>query len=547
MSCPPEWVLGAYAEDELQDAERSGAESHLVGCESCRRRVVELQAEARVISDVLWDRAPLEAPAPEVVAPAKGLATGVPVTLGVLASVIAVLGFLFESRMPSGMDWARPARWFGVHEMILDVLFTLRDEVPGMVELALAIAVTASVAALITFVSSALLRRIGDPRALGGVLLLGLGLVLGGPSSARAATEFRLDESVHIGPDQVLERGLVHSGDSLVIDGKVVGDVVAFAERVTIRGIVEGDVWVMTREFELSGEVEGNLHVLGEQSRISGKVEGSLYLGSDRATLAPKAQIARDALVVADRFVHEGTIGRDLTALVSRGEIQGSVGRHAEFWCEHLEVRAGTIVAGDLTAHVNDAEDARIDEAVEVGGARDVLSGDRALRRIRSHYQSPTFYLWRLVWLAAAFAVGLLLHRLAPSLFEGRVASSAEFFRAFGLGFAFAVLTPVVLLLLALTLVGVPLALIGGASFLLAWYLAVILVATLVGRAILSPESDSLRSQGLALLLGLLLVTFAFHLPWIGGLLRFVGMLLGAGLLVDRAVSAWNARRVPAY
>ena len=431
--------------------------------------------------------------------------------------------------------------------MILDVLFTLRDEVPGMVEFALAIAVTASVAALITFVSSALLRRIENPRALGGVLLLGLGLALGATSSARASTEFRLDESVHVGPDEVLERGLVNSGESLVIEGKVLGDVVAFSERVAIRGIVEGDVWLIAREFELSGEVKGNLHAVGEQLRISGKVEGSLYVASDRATLGPEAEIARDAFVVSDRFVHEGTIGRDLTALISHGEIQGSIGRHAEFWSERLEVRAGTTVAGDLTAHVDDAEDARIDEAAMVGGTRDVLSGDAALRHLRSRYEKPAFYLWRLVWLAAAFGVGLLLHRLAPRLFDGQVASGAEFFRALGFGFAFAVLGPLVLLLLTLTVVGIPLALIGAAVYALAWYLAVILVATLVGRAITSPESDSLRSQGLALLLGLVIVTFAFHLPWIGGLLRFVGMLLGAGLLVDRALVVWNERSVQAY
>ncbi|MCP3985036.1 MAG: hypothetical protein GY723_11645 [bacterium] len=543
MSCPPEWSLGAYADGELTDAERSDAEGHLVGCERCRRLVVELQAEARLVSDVLCERAPAEAPPRQVASPARGLATGFPVTLGAIASVVAVFGFLFESRLPSGVEWARPGRWLGVHEMILDVLFTMRDEVPGMVELALAIAVTASVAALITFVSSALLRRVGDSRAIGGVLLLGLGVALGDASPARAAADVRFDQSVHIAPDEVIERGLLNTGESLIIEGKVVGDVVAFSERVTIRGVVDGDVWMMGRELEVSGEVKGNLHAFGEQTRISGKVGGSFYSGSDRVTLEPEAEIARDAFVMSGRFVHDGKVGRDLTGLFSRGEIQGSVGRHAESWSEQLEVRAGTVVGGDLTAHVEDAEDVRIDESVQVAGSRDVLADDPALRHIRSSYREPAFYLWRLVWMAAAFGVGLLLLRLLPWAFEGHIASGAEFFRALGLGFAFAVLVPIGLVVLALTVVGVPLALIGASLYAMVWYLAVILVATLVGRSLTSPESGSLRDQGLALLLGLVLVTIAFHLPWIGGLVRFVGMLLGAGLVLDRVLAAWNARR----
>ncbi len=546
MSCPPEWSLGAYVDSELLPDELRSAESHLVGCERCRRLVLALQAEARQISEVLGDRAPSVAPSTRATSSAQGLATGFPVALGVLASVVAVLGFLVESRLPSGLDWIRPRRFFGAQEMILDLLFTIRDRAPGMLELGLAIAVTASVAALITFVTTALLRRIEDPRALGSGLLLALAVGLGGPEAARAAADVRLDQSVHVGPDEVLEQSLVTSGESLVVEGRIAGNLVAFCERVAIRGVVEGDVWVLTREFELGGRVEGTVHAFGGSSRISGTVERGLYAGSDRLTIEPDAVVSRDAVVVSDRFVHEGTIGRDLTGGIARGEIQGRIGRHAEFWSEQITVMAGSVVGGDLVAHVDEEEDARIDEGAEVAGTLQVLPGDPALQ-MRSHYEQPAFYLWRLVWLAAAFGVGLLLHTLVPSLFEAGVASGAEFFRALGLGFAFGILAPMVLAVVALTVVGIPLALIGAGLFAMAWYVSVLLLATLIGRAVTSPRTDSLRDVGLALLVGLVLVTIAFHLPWIGFLFRIVGMLLGAGLLLDRALVFWRERQVAAY
>lgn len=542
MTCPAEWRLGVYVDDELDPVTLRQVEGHLVGCEACRRRVLELQSEARLLADVLADR-PLPPETTVITSSARGLAAGLPASLGVLGLVLAVATFLFENRVPSGMEWLRPVRWLGVNEMILDLIFALRDQAPGVVDFAAAIAVTASVAALITFLANLLIRRALGTASLGLALVAAL-LAMAQPG--RAEVDLRFDEAVHVAADETIESTLIVTGDSLILDGTVKGNVVAFSERVIVRGVIEGELVMAGRELELSGVVKGNVHGFGEQLRIEGRVDGSVYGGFDRITITSDAEIGRDLAVVTGRLVHEGRVGRDLSTGAALAELRGSVGRHLEFWGEKVEARTGGAVGGDFTAHVGDAEDVSLDEGYQVAGATDVRIGDR-LPHMMSHYGDPAFYLWRVVWLAAAFAVGLLLYTLAPWLFAGGLDTGVDFIRALGFGFAFLILGPVVLVLVALTVVGVPLAVIGAGAYCMVWYLAAIAVAALVGRAVTRLASDSLRDFGLALLAGLVLLTIAYHLPWIGGLLHFLGLLLGFGLLFERGRAAWEGRGAAAH
>jgi hypothetical protein len=103
---------------------------------------------------------------------------------------------------------------------------------------------------------------------------------------------------------------------------------------------------------------------------------------------------------------------------------------------------------------------------------------------------------------------------------------------------------PIALLIAALTLVGLPIALIGGALYLTALYLAGIVVAALIGVSLVRPKSEGLRDFGVALLVGVLILTVATHIPVVGVLLRVVVVLVGLGLLTDRARSAWTVSRL---
>jgi hypothetical protein len=135
----------------------------------------------------------------------------------------------------------------------------------------------------------------------------------------------------------------------------------------------------------------------------------------------------------------------------------------------------------------------------------------------------------------------MLLRALLPRIFETRVATTGAFFRSLGMGFVIMIATPFALLVLCLTVVGIPLSLIGAAFYLIALYVGLLLVSFLVGATLLD-AGDNWRSFGMALLAGLTLLVVLTHLPIVGMLFRILIVMLGVGLVGERCRAAWEGR-----
>jgi hypothetical protein len=83
-----------------------------------------------------------------------------------------------------------------------------------------------------------------------------------------------------------------------------------------------------------------------------------------------------------------------------------------------------------------------------------------------------------------------------------------------------------------LTLIGLPAGLLVLGLWLAALYVAQILVATLVGRGFLQKADAPPASIAPVLIVGLAFVAVSVNLPYVGGLMRFVVLVLGLGLAV---------------
>jgi len=536
MSPIPEWKLGAYVDGELTPAEMREVEAELVRSRHARELLLALREEAGLFGSVLQGREVVRPAAAE--APARSLALGLPAAVGIVGVLSLVLGFLLEAQLPAGIDWLNPLRLLGAYEMLFDLVFLLRDSAPGFFELCIAVAATGSLAALATFAASAVLRRFARTA----VLSLALLSIVGAAPPA-SAVDLRFHESAHVTENEIIEGTLVLNGESLRIDGVIRGDVFAFVEELTVRGKIEGNLFAIARDLELSGEVEGSVHAGAENLNVDAKIRGNLYTLSDVLTLAPEARVGLDAFHIGERIRIEGEVGRDLITGGEQIEIRGSVERDFETWAKRVKILSTARIANNVVAHVRDESHLEIAEDALVGGETSIEPLDAVRHRRLARYTHGAFYLWVLIQLCAAFALGLLLYALLPQLFSGRISSGNDFFRSLGVGFVVLVVAPIALVITGLTLVGLPIALIGGGLYLSALYLAGIVVAALIGVSMVHPKSEGLRDFGVALLVGVLILTVATHIPFVGAILRLVVILLGLGLLTDRARSAWRASR----
>ncbi|HVN37397.1 MAG TPA: hypothetical protein VMW19_04390 [Myxococcota bacterium] len=538
MSCPRESMLARYADRELFGDALHALESHLVGCRDCRSRVVALQSESLWLADVLRERERRHAlHAADEDERGPGVAMGLPLAIAAVTAVVAVGGALLESHLPGGLDVLNPMRLLGATDMLFDLVFMLRARAPGLLELGFAVAIVASVSALLSFAVGALYRRVFGAAV---VLLCLLAPLRSG------AFEFRHEHhgDVRIEAGQTLDGALLVSSETFELDGVVDGDLFVAAERVSIAGEVRGNVYAFTRSFELTGRVTGSLIGLIDTTEVDGELGGALYAVSGRVRLAPSGRVARDLAAMSHDVELEGTVGRDVFFGGNRLELRGTVGRNVEArWrVERLALRDGARIGGDIDAWLASPENLERSPGAQVAGAVRPHEVESAGQRYLDIYRDPWFWTLHAVGFVAAFLFGLLVYRLAPRLLAFEVATAREFFGALGQGFVVLVVTPVALALVALTLVGIPIALLGFFALLTAIYLAEIVVASAVGRWLAPPRTPSLFDFGRSLLAGLAVVVVAEHVPFVGVPVTAIVLLVGLGALAARARASLGPR-----
>jgi cytoskeletal protein CcmA (bactofilin family) len=526
VTCPPEWTCALYVDGELSAAEAHQVEAHLVGCQRCRAQVLALRDEARLLGDVLHERERAAFAAAPRAAPARGLALGAIPTLGLAALALAAIGVLLEARVLSAV------------------------EAPGLLEFAVAVGATASIAALLTFLVTALGQRLLRRAA-----VLVAGVLAGSVAlSDASALELRFHEgSVQVRRGETVEGTLIVSSDVLNVDGVIDGDLFVLAERVTVRGEIRGDLFALTHNLSVSGDVHGSLHTGNDRTQLAGNVRRNLYALTGEFELSKSGRVGRDATLIGgdeSSYSIDGDVGRDLfagdvTGLAEFVELRGSVGRNVRTRARRVALFDTARVGGDLEATLY--PDAEIDLApgAVVSGETRKSTADDLISELTenpwSHYGNPAFYLVSGILVTGALLVGALLHVLLPGIYSGRLETGADFLRALGIGFLGLIVTPFAIFVIGATLVGLPLALIFGALYLIALYLSMILIAALIGTALLQPHAETTGAFSLSLLVGLLILFVAGSLPFLGPLVHVLAGLTGLGLLAGQVRMAWRA------
>jgi cytoskeletal protein CcmA (bactofilin family) len=417
--------------------------------------------------------------------------------------------------------------------MAFDLIFALRENAPGLLELATAVGLVASVSALGSFLVSSVSRR-----WFGTTALIALALAAGAEPARALLVHRGGDYSVATG-ERVSESVLTRGADRVDIDGAIEGDLIAMAERITVRGQISGSLYVFCRELEITGTVGGAVHAIAESTRVEGTVRGGVYALVENLTFTSTARAQGDVGAITENAVIEGSVARDLYINGDRLDLRGAVGRHvSSHWLEELTLRDGARVGGDVDVRLPEgrtierAAGARVDGEVRAG----VIESPR--EHYLDHYRSGHFYVYHLLWFTAAFLFGLVSHRFAPAVFRGRIASGSDLLRTLATGFVTLVVVPVAMVAAALTIVGIPLAIAALFIYLILLYTADLAVAAWLGGLLAPPADDSLFEFGKSLAVGLAIMAAISLVPFVVLPAGLVALLLGLGLLTDRGRAA---------
>lgn len=338
-------------------------------------------------------------------------------------------------------------------------------------------------------------------------LSLALVLLLSVGSGVAAAQSFQgAAGTVVVGPDETYD-SIEGIAGTVIVRGTVTGDVstAAGTVHVTESGTVGGNVQTAAGTVRIDGNVAGDVNAagstveIGETARIGGSLEsGAAYLSID------------------------GTVDGDVTA-----------------GAETIVLGPNAQVAGDFRY---DAETFTRDPDASVGGS---VVQDASIR----DSAGPTFgglavpgWLGTIYGLFANLLLGVVLLAAFPA-FSTRVAERVadDPVKSGGIGLLTLVAVPLALIVLAATIVGIPLSLVGAVAFGISVWVAVVYGQYAVGAWALSLADGD--NRWVALVVGLLGFAILGAVPVLGGVLELVALLLGLGALALTLQEAYGGRR----
>jgi cytoskeletal protein CcmA (bactofilin family) len=371
-----------------------------------------------------------------------------------------------------------------------------------------------------------------------------LGLLAGlAPTQAHAA-EFRFEKegTVKVDADESIDDTVFLAGKTAIVAGVVEGDVFAAAERVEITGTVHGNLYCGGESVTIAGEVEGNVHAAGKNLELDTKVDGSGFLAGQNVVLTEGSELSRGGYLAGESIRAKGKIGRDLYFAAKKMELSGSVERSVRGYGEQFALSSSGSVGGNVHVTLPAQNAAEIDDGAVVKGETIVEVETKHKRRA---FLYPALVLAVLAKTLALLLIGLVLVTLFPSLRPAAPQSSKEVLRDMGIGFVVLLATPVAALLIAFTLIGIPIAIVLGIAYALLLYASTLVVGYFAGLRLFGRAEPSNRRLVFTTALSLLVIFLVVEIPLVGPGLNFLIHIFGMGCLVVHLRNLYVASHGP--
>ena len=268
----------------------------------------------------------------------------------------------------------------------------------------------------------------------------------------------------------------------------------------------------------------------GNIVNINDRVAKDLFVAGNYVTIGSEAVLERDLFIAGNTVTVNADIGRDLrvgadTVILKSITINGD----AYIDASKIELDEKTVITGTLS-YPEDAEIINIDKA-SIGNIETKASSDVNLDIATERLESTLF----IYGILAAIVTLLIVLSLLPGLrekiekikFDGN-----DYIKTSLFGLLLIIVVPIVCIITVLTILLTPISLITLAIYAMCLYLGPLFVADYVGNLINTKLFKFKKSYlFLSVFLGVLIIKLLGIIPIIGGLIKFLVLIYGLGLI----------------
>lgn len=351
------------------------------------------------------------------------------------------------------------------------------------------------------------------------------------PLSALAMTGYHGDVVI-LEESEVINHNYYAAGNFVEIKGTVNGDVFVAGDTVVINSEnINGDIFAAASNVDVVGQVNGSLRLVGEKINIDAQVDGNAMVAGQNFRISDGSLVSGNVTFFGQMLNVSGQVSRlegAVASLVLTGTVDNDVDIYlGESSDSTLNISNEAVVGGTFYYQAIKELDINSQASISEVAYNKIIKKD---------YESGVEKFSVLAWLWKFFGmlvVGMVLLYMWPSIFEKSYRTVykkpiARFFQ----GFALLVLTPIFCILLAITVIGIPISIITMILWGLSLYLAGILAAWILGNFIKEKWLAKYKWSKLwVFAFGLFVYILIAKLPYLGPIFTGIIYLMAWGAI----------------
>jgi len=357
------------------------------------------------------------------------------------------------------------------------------------------------------------------------------------------------EQMVVVAADEIIDGNFIKFGSVIDIAGAVNGDVIVAGNSITISGPVAGDVIAAGSSITISGSVGGSVRVLGQSISITSEVARNVWALGSSVALSDESRVGWDLIAAGATITANGPVGGNITSGGATVVIGNTVGKNVSAAIDtdgHLILTEKANIAGNVSYQAAGPEQLEQRSGAQIAGevTQQPFSRPDANQFKKAFSAAGLFF--KMVSLFSLLVIGLIIVSLIPKKVQQVTDTMlTKPWPTLGIGAAYFFVTPLAIILLFFTIIGIPLALMAIPLYLISLYVGKLFVAITVGWWLMQRFSQG-KYKGspiVPLILGLIALIIVTWLPVLGWLIGLVAVwwaLGGLFLVKINTIKEWR-------
>ncbi len=344
------------------------------------------------------------------------------------------------------------------------------------------------------------------------------------PQNVEAFTA-RSSDFVEITDKETVNENILITGQTILIEGKIAGDLICFGQTVEVKGEIEGDLICAAQSITVSGAIGGSLRSASQNLQIDGVIDRNATILSQNLTTTESSVIFGELAFASQKADIDGIVSGKLTGASQNISMKGAFGGDVYLEAENISMSDNASVAGSFT-YVS--EGTLNSGNAKIAGSVVKKTPQKPQQKMEQKKNPIQDFAGAVIWQSILiFALVYFFKDIFDYTYEK---ISSHPIKSAGQGLIMLIAPTVIILLLIFTIVGIPLAFTVLCLYVLSFFAARAIICYYLGKYVIGRFASMYSGNPyLYGLVGVIVSWIIGKLPIVGGLLGFVLLLIGFG------------------